>query len=106
MYEQANVETTLAKLADHRIQKKRHVVVDDVEYRDTGRCVRRDQPQLRLSRRALGEEPPSVVSDRREFLGAVALKILRQRLAEKALKKILGNARPAQRQRCGCRSQN
>jgi len=42
MHEQANVESALAKLADHRIQKERHVVVDDIEYRNTRRHVRRN----------------------------------------------------------------
>ncbi len=90
MDKEADIDPTLGQLADHGVDQKRHVVVDDLEYRYAGPRGG-FETQLGHSALARGEKRPGLLGDARQFLGRVALEVVRNGKAEQVGQEILGN---------------
>ena len=78
MYQQPDVRAALGKFAEHRIDQKRHVVVEHVEHR---RAVRRigHHADLRHAGRPFLKKRPRLFGDPGELVGPVMFEILARR---------------------------
>ena len=89
MDEQADIEAAFDQLADDRIDKKRHVVVDDFEHR-LGRASSRPARSATFGTPACrSAERPRLLRDGGKFFRGVALQIFGHREAEKLGEEIL-----------------
>ena len=104
MHQKSNVEAALVELPEHRIDEKRHVVIEDAEHPDAGRGRCRREPQLGRALCALRQKAPRVCGEAGELLGAVALEVLGNRQREKLCEKIRRDRRLPRRQRRGGRA--
>ena len=98
MHEQTDIEAALIDLAEHGIDQKRHVVVDDLEHRAAGLAGKRLEADLGGAGRPFLQERPGALRDAGKFGRGVALEILRHREPEQFGKKIVGDIAPALRQ--------
>ena len=104
VHHQPQIEPAFAQFAEHRIDQERHVVVEDVEHRDTRRRSQRHQRDLRRARRALQQKRPGLFGDAGKLRRAIALEILRRGAAEKLDQKIPGDVAPARGENGGRRA--
>ena len=97
MHEQADIEAALINLAEHGIDQKRHVVVDDLQHPAAGLAGKRLEADLGGAGRPFLQQRPGALGDAGEFGRRVALEILRHREPEQLGDEIVGDIAPALR---------
>ncbi len=91
MDEQADIEAALVELADHGIDQKRHVVVDDFQHRGATLAGNRFEPDLGGAGLAFLQQRPRALGEVGKFVGRIALEILRYCKSEQLGHEIVGN---------------
>ena len=94
MRDKSDLQAAFGQLAQHRIDQKRHVIVDDFQYRKLFEpCpgqARLLEPDFGRAGHSTGEERPGGLGEGGDLASVVAHEILRHRTREQSFDKLFG----------------